>query len=41
MLTPSLLAHNLSWYRFIGQVLGKAIYDGILVDVTFAAFFCG
>ncbi|KGB75097.1 ubiquitin-protein ligase E3 C [Cryptococcus deuterogattii 99/473] len=32
-------SHNLSWYRFIGQVLGKAIYDGILVDVTFAAFF--
>ncbi|WVQ75926.1 hypothetical protein IAR50_005561 [Cryptococcus sp. DSM 104548] len=30
---------NLSWYRFIGQVLGKAIYDGILVDVTFAGFF--
>ncbi|WVO16628.1 hypothetical protein L204_104307 [Cryptococcus depauperatus] len=32
-------SHNLSWYRFIGQVLGKAIYDGILVDVTFAGFF--
>ncbi|WVQ83300.1 hypothetical protein IAT38_005439 [Cryptococcus sp. DSM 104549] len=30
---------NLSWYRFIGQVLGKAIYEGILVDVTFADFF--
>ncbi|OCF32551.1 ubiquitin-protein ligase E3 C [Kwoniella heveanensis BCC8398] len=31
--------HQLSWYRFIGQVLGKAIYDGILVDVSFANFF--
>ncbi|TYJ56005.1 hypothetical protein B9479_003247 [Cryptococcus floricola] len=30
---------NLSWYRFIGQMLGKAIYDGILVDATFAGFF--
>jgi hypothetical protein len=23
----------------IGRVLGKAIYDGILVDVSFAGFF--
>ncbi|WVQ98113.1 hypothetical protein IAU59_005235 [Kwoniella sp. CBS 9459] len=31
--------HQLNWYRFIGQVLGKAIYEGILVDVSFANFF--
>ena len=34
-------AHQLSWYTFIGQVLGKALYDGILVDVGFASFFLG
>jgi len=33
------LAHQLNWYRFIGRVLGKALYEGILVDVTFAGFF--
>lgn len=32
-------AHNLSWYRFIGRILGKALYKGILVDVAFAGFF--
>lgn len=32
-------AYNLSWYRFIGRVLGKALYEGILVDVAFAGFF--
>ncbi|WWD00653.1 hypothetical protein V866_007588 [Kwoniella sp. B9012] len=31
--------HQLEWYRFIGQVLGKAMYEGILVDVSFADFF--
>ncbi|WVR04680.1 hypothetical protein IAU60_001691 [Kwoniella sp. DSM 27419] len=31
--------HQLDWYRFIGQMLGKAIYEGILVDVSFADFF--
>ncbi|TFY75116.1 hypothetical protein EWM64_g8895 [Hericium alpestre] len=30
---------NLDWYRFIGRVLGKALYEGILVDVAFAGFF--
>jgi hypothetical protein len=24
----------------IGRVLGKALYEGILVDVSFAGFFC-
>ncbi|KAG8928555.1 hypothetical protein FRC02_006739 [Tulasnella sp. 418] len=32
-------AHQLNWYRFIGRILGKALYDGILVDVAFASFF--
>jgi len=31
--------HSLNWYRFIGRILGKALYDGILVDVAFAGFF--
>ncbi|WWC68012.1 uncharacterized protein I206_101931 [Kwoniella pini CBS 10737] len=31
--------HQLAWYRFIGQILGKAMYEGILVDVSFADFF--
>ncbi|KAE9406832.1 HECT-domain-containing protein [Gymnopus androsaceus JB14] len=25
-------AHSLNWYRFIGRILGKAMYEGILVD---------
>jgi ubiquitin-protein ligase E3 C len=29
----------LNWYRFIGRVLGKALYEGLLVDVAFAGFF--
>jgi len=32
-------AHQLNWYSFIGRVLGKALYEGILVDVSFAGFF--
>ncbi|KAH9979885.1 hypothetical protein BGW80DRAFT_1271015 [Lactifluus volemus] len=32
-------AHSLNWYRFIGRILGKALYEGILVDVAFAGFF--
>ncbi|KAH8114432.1 HECT-domain-containing protein [Phellopilus nigrolimitatus] len=31
--------HSLDWYRFIGRILGKALYEGILVDVAFAGFF--
>lgn len=30
---------SLSWYQFIGRILGKALYEGILVEVRFAAFF--
>ncbi|KAI0784812.1 HECT-domain-containing protein [Abortiporus biennis] len=32
-------SHSLSWYQFIGRILGKALYEGILVDVAFAGFF--
>jgi len=35
----SLPAHNLAWFRFVGRILGKALYEGILVDVAFAGFF--
>jgi len=38
-LLPIFPAHSLSWYRFIGRILGKAMYEGILVDVAFAGFF--
>ncbi|KAL0571569.1 ubiquitin-protein ligase (E3), partial [Marasmius crinis-equi] len=31
--------YSLEWYRFVGRVVGKALYDGILVDVVFARFF--
>jgi len=31
--------HNLAWFRFVGRILGKALYEGILVDVAFAGFF--
>lgn len=30
---------QLDWYRFIGRILGKALYEGILIDVRFADFF--
>ena len=33
------IEHSLNWYRFIGRILGKAMYEGILVDVAFAGFF--
>ena len=33
------VAYSLEWYRFIGRILGKALYEGILVDVAFAGFF--
>ena len=32
-------AHSLNWFRFLGRILGKAMYEGILVDVAFADFF--
>ncbi|OLL25278.1 putative E3 ubiquitin protein ligase [Neolecta irregularis DAH-3] len=30
---------NLAYYEFLGRVIGKAIYEGILVDAAFAPFF--
>lgn len=30
---------SLQWYAFLGQIMGKALYEGILVDVPFAPFF--
>ncbi|KAF9234160.1 HECT-domain-containing protein [Melanogaster broomeanus] len=32
-------SHSLDWYRFIGRILGKALYEGILIDVAFARVF--
>ncbi|KZO97211.1 HECT-domain-containing protein [Calocera viscosa TUFC12733] len=32
---------QLNWFRFMGRILGKALYDGILVDLAFAPFFLG
>jgi ubiquitin-protein ligase E3 C len=40
-LSLRLVAHQLNWYRFLGRVLGKALYEGILVEVAFASFFLG
>lgn len=37
--TSLIAAHSLNWYRFIGRILGKAMYEGILIDVAFAGFF--
>jgi len=39
MIDLVIVEHSLSWYRFIGRILGKAMYEGILVDVAFAGFF--
>ncbi|KAJ7260134.1 HECT-domain-containing protein [Mycena rebaudengoi] len=41
---PSPQAHarsteSLKWFKFVGRILGKAIYDGILIDFAFAGFF--
>ena len=30
---------QLSWYGFLGRILGKALYEGILVDIAFAGAF--
>lgn len=30
---------QLKWYTFIGRILGKALYEGILVDARFSGFF--
>ncbi|KDR68230.1 hypothetical protein GALMADRAFT_78846 [Galerina marginata CBS 339.88] len=35
----SLLDRIYGWYWFIGYIIGKAVYEGILVEVGFAYFF--
>ncbi|KAF6766810.1 hypothetical protein PSEUBRA_000436 [Kalmanozyma brasiliensis GHG001] len=30
---------QLEWYEFLGRVIGKALYEGILIDAKFAGFF--
>ncbi|KAI8149214.1 hypothetical protein BJV82DRAFT_210891 [Fennellomyces sp. T-0311] len=31
--------HHIQLFEFIGKVIGKAVYEGILLDVQFASFF--
>ena len=42
-LYPSPLSHmtdnHLSLFEFVGKMIGKAVYEGIVVDVPFASFF--
>lgn len=37
--TSRLHEDHLSLFNFVGKVLGKAVYEGIVVDVPFASFF--
>lgn len=37
--TSSIQENHLELFEFIGKVLGKAVYEGIVVDVPFASFF--
>ncbi|KDR68278.1 hypothetical protein GALMADRAFT_146508 [Galerina marginata CBS 339.88] len=32
-------ANSLNWFWFTGYLIGKAMYDGILMDIPFATFF--
>lgn len=32
-------AQQLDYFEFLGRIIGKALYEGILVDVAFAGFF--
>ncbi|KAG0024830.1 hypothetical protein BGZ82_010341 [Podila clonocystis] len=34
-------ATQLKHYEFLGRILGKALYEGILIDAAFAGFFLG
>ena len=34
-----LLEQQLNCYEFLGRILGKALYEGVLVDFAFAGFF--
>ena len=33
------IRHTLQQYEFLGRVVGKCLYEGILIDVSFAGFF--
>ncbi|KAK4100512.1 hypothetical protein N658DRAFT_507793 [Parathielavia hyrcaniae] len=33
------IAHRLRQYEFLGRVIGKCMYEGILIDIAFAGFF--
>lgn len=37
--TSTFHEHHLSLFNFVGKMLGKAVYEGIVVDVPFASFF--
>ncbi|EEB13316.1 ubiquitin-protein ligase, putative [Pediculus humanus corporis] len=37
--TSHLQDHHLQLFEFVGRMLGKAVYEGIVVDVPFASFF--
>ncbi|OZJ02434.1 hypothetical protein BZG36_04466 [Bifiguratus adelaidae] len=37
--TYSTESSQLAFYEFLGRILGKALYEGILVDAAFAGFF--
>lgn len=33
------VAQQLEYFKFLGLIIGKAVYEGILLDVAFAEFF--
>ena len=35
----ALESRNLAWYTFLGRIVGKAAYEGILLEAPFALFF--
>jgi ubiquitin-protein ligase E3 C len=37
--TKSVVTSTLEKYEFLGRIIGKCLYEGILVDVSFASFF--
>ncbi|XP_046427763.1 ubiquitin-protein ligase E3B [Neodiprion pinetum] len=37
--TSSMQENHLQLFEFVGRMLGKAVYEGIVVDVPFASFF--
>ncbi|GFT97388.1 ubiquitin-protein ligase E3B [Nephila pilipes] len=37
--TSNIHENHLSLFEFVGKMLGKAVYEGIVVDVPFASFF--